>query len=73
MQGKLFVYSQAPFHFFPQAVAVRQGGGQMWVFGGEFASPSQSQFYHYKDLWVWHFHSNKWEKVTYVSSHVDCI
>ena len=37
-----------------QAVMLPLGGGQMWVFGGEFASPSQSQFYHYKDLWVFH-------------------
>ena len=37
-----------------QAIMLPLGGGQMWVFGGEFASPSQSQFYHYKDLWVFH-------------------
>ena len=35
----------------------------MWVFGGEFASPSESQFHHYKDLWVFHFNSRRWEKV----------
>ena len=46
-----------------QAVAVRQGGGQLWVFGGEFASPSQAQFYHYKDLWLYHLREKKWEKV----------
>ena len=34
-----------------QTVAVPQAGGQLWVFGGEFASPTQSQFYHYNDLW----------------------
>lgn len=40
-----------------------QGGGQLWIFGGEFASQSESQFYHYRDLWVYHFTTKKWEKV----------
>ena len=35
----------------------------MWVFGGEFTSPTESQFYHYKDLWCFHFSSKRWEKV----------
>lgn len=47
-----------------QAVALSQGGGQLWIFGGEFTSESQSQFYHFKDLWVFHFISKKWEKIT---------
>ena len=46
-----------------QAVVVAQSGGQMWIFGGEFASPTQSQFYHYKDLWCYHVQEKKWEKV----------
>ncbi|KAL5021887.1 hypothetical protein ScPMuIL_001042 [Solemya velum] len=46
-----------------QAVALKQAGGQLWIFGGEFASPTQSQFYHYKDLWVYFFREKKWEKV----------
>lgn len=46
-----------------QAVMVPQGGGQMWIFGGEFASPTKSQFYHYKDLWVYHIASRSWEQV----------
>ncbi|XP_077503607.1 kelch domain-containing protein 4 isoform X1 [Amblyomma americanum] len=46
-----------------QAVMVPQGGGQMWLFGGEFASPTRSQFYHYKDLWVYHVVSRSWEHV----------
>ena len=41
-----------------------QGGGQLWVFGGEFTSPTESQFYHYKDLWCFHFSSKRWEKMT---------
>ena len=45
------------------AVVSAQAGGQMWVFGGEFASPSESQFHHYKDLWTFHFNSRRWEKL----------
>lgn len=47
-----------------QAVAVSQSGGQLWVFGGEFTSLTQSQFYHFKDLWVFYFNSKRWEKIT---------
>lgn len=50
----------------PQAVVVPQGGGQLWVFGGEFASPNGEQFYHYKDLWVLHLATNTWENIKYV-------
>ncbi|XP_058530715.1 kelch domain-containing protein 4 [Ochotona princeps] len=46
-----------------QAVMVPQGGGQLWVFGGEFASPDGEQFYHYKDLWVLHLATKTWEQV----------
>ncbi len=48
-----------------QAVVTAQGGGQMWIFGGEYASPSETQFHHYKDLWCYHFASRTWEKVKY--------
>jgi N-acetylneuraminic acid mutarotase len=47
-----------------QALCVQTDGGQMWMFGGEFASPSQLQFYHFKDLWVFRFASKSWEKIT---------
>ena len=30
------------------AVISPQAGGQLWVFGGEFASPTETQFHHYK-------------------------
>ncbi|GAB1862226.1 Kelch domain-containing protein 4 isoform X1 [Camponotus japonicus] len=40
------------------------GSGELWVFGGEFTSPSESQFYHYHDLWVFRFAEKKWEKIT---------
>ncbi|XP_040838192.1 kelch domain-containing protein 4 isoform X2 [Ochotona curzoniae] len=46
-----------------QAVMVPQGGGQLWVFGGEFASLDGEQFYHYKDLWVLHLATKTWEQV----------
>ncbi|XP_048515563.1 kelch domain-containing protein 4 isoform X2 [Athalia rosae] len=46
-----------------QAVTVPSNKGELWVFGGEFSSPSQSQFYHYRDLWVYHFGDKKWEKI----------
>lgn len=37
--------------------------GELWVFGGEFTSPSETQFYHYKDLWCFSLAEKKWEKV----------
>lgn len=48
-----------------QAVVVPRGGGegQMFVFGGEFTSPSGEQFHHYKDLWVLHLGEMKWEQI----------
>ncbi|KAL3259375.1 hypothetical protein MRX96_002027 [Rhipicephalus microplus] len=46
-----------------QAVMAPQGGGQMWIFGGEYASPTKSQFHHYKDLWVYYIASQSWEQV----------
>lgn len=41
-----------------QMVVTSANKGQLWVFGGEFASPTQSQFYHYRDLWVCYFFAN---------------
>lgn len=46
-----------------QAVVVSQSGGQLWVFGGEFASPDGEHFYHYKDLWVLHLTPKTWEQI----------
>ncbi|CAK9802613.1 Kelch domain-containing protein 4 [Anthophora plagiata] len=46
-----------------QAVITPTNKGELWVFGGEFSSPSESQFYHYKDLWVYRFAEKKWEKI----------
>lgn len=44
-------------------VGISASKGQLWLFGGEFASPTQSQFYHFKDLWVFHIATKKWEKI----------
>lgn len=33
------------------------------LFGGEHSTPSQMQFYHYRDLWVFRIASRKWEKI----------
>lgn len=35
-----------------QAVVVDKAEApEMWIFGGEFTSPSGNQFHHYRDLW----------------------
>lgn len=47
-----------------QMIATSANKGQLWVFGGEFASPTQSQFYHYRDLWVFHMATKQWEKIS---------
>lgn len=46
-----------------QACVTSANRGELWIFGGEYASPTQSQFYHYRDTWVYHLADNKWEKV----------
>lgn len=46
-----------------QALATPNNKGEFWIFGGEFSSPSESQFYHYKDLWVYKINDKKWEKI----------
>lgn len=33
-----------------QIVASPVGGGQLWCFGGEFASTKQTNFHHYRDV-----------------------
>uniref|UniRef100_U3FXW6 Kelch domain-containing protein 4 isoform 1 n=1 Tax=Callithrix jacchus TaxID=9483 RepID=U3FXW6_CALJA len=60
---KVDIPSPPPRRCAHQAVMVPQGGGQLWVFGGEFASPNGEQFYHYKDLWVLHLATKTWEQV----------
>ncbi|CAH2069062.1 unnamed protein product, partial [Iphiclides podalirius] len=46
-----------------QTVATPANKGELWVFGGEFTSRSETQFYHYKDLWCFSLAEKKWEKV----------
>lgn len=61
--NKIDVPNPPPRRCAHQAVAVPQAGGQIWVFGGEFASPDGEQFYHYKDLWVLHLTTKTWEHI----------
>ncbi|TPX30341.1 hypothetical protein SmJEL517_g06078 [Synchytrium microbalum] len=37
--------------------------GKIFMFGGEFVSPNQSTFYHYKDFWLYDLVTNQWEKL----------
>lgn len=46
-----------------QMVASPAAGGQLWCFGGEFASTKQTNFHHYRDLWVYSIAERTWEKV----------
>ncbi|XP_023934330.2 kelch domain-containing protein 4 [Bicyclus anynana] len=46
-----------------QTIATSANKGELWVFGGEFTSPTETQFYHYKDLWCFSLTEKKWEKV----------
>lgn len=46
-----------------QAVATPANKGELWIFGGEFTTKSESQFHHFKDLWVFELESKKWTKV----------
>ena len=43
-----------------QAVA---HGGYVYVHGGEFTSPNQEKFYHYRDLWRFELETNAWESL----------
>ncbi|XP_037733833.1 kelch domain-containing protein 4 isoform X3 [Chelonia mydas] len=61
--SKIDIPNPPPRRCAHQATVVPQGGGQLWVFGGEFASPDGEQFYHYKDLWVLHLATKTWEHI----------
>ncbi|KAE8608838.1 hypothetical protein XENTR_v10011625 [Xenopus tropicalis] len=61
--SKIDIPNPPPRRCAHQAAAVPQGGGQIWIFGGEFASPDGEQFYHYKDLWVLHLQTKTWEQI----------
>ena len=60
---KQFIPNPPPPRCSHQAVAVSKEGGQLWIFGGEFASPNNSSFYHYKDLWVLNLKDHTWKQV----------
>ncbi|KAI9011330.1 hypothetical protein BC832DRAFT_523578, partial [Gaertneriomyces semiglobifer] len=42
---------------------VALNNGKLVLFGGEYASPSQNQFYHWKDCWVFDLKESKWDKL----------
>lgn len=46
-----------------QMVASARNGGELWLFGGEHPSPSQMQFHHFNDLWVFRLAEQRWHKV----------
>ncbi|KAI3379981.1 hypothetical protein SNEBB_010433 [Seison nebaliae] len=47
-----------------QIIATSRGkGGELWMFGGEFTSETQSQFYHLKQLWRLDLDTFQWEKI----------
>ncbi|XP_077300843.1 kelch domain-containing protein 4 [Arctopsyche grandis] len=46
-----------------QAVTLSSNKGELWIFGGEYTSPTEMQFYHYKDLWLYSLSDKKWQKV----------
>ncbi|XP_068666288.1 uncharacterized protein [Aristolochia californica] len=43
-----------------QAVAWKD---RIYIFGGEFTSPNQERFHHYKDFWMLDLKSNQWEQL----------
>ncbi|XP_078433085.1 galactose oxidase/kelch repeat superfamily protein [Wolffia australiana] len=43
-----------------QAVAWKD---HMYIYGGEFTSPNQERFHHYKDFWRLDLKSNQWEQL----------
>lgn len=46
-----------------QMISTASNGGELWLFGGEFASPSGLQFYHFRDLWKFSLATKKWENI----------
>ncbi|CAK9143482.1 unnamed protein product [Ilex paraguariensis] len=45
-----------------QAVAWKN---YIYIFGGEFTSPNQERFHHYKDFWALDLKTNQWEQLNY--------
>lgn len=46
-----------------QLIASAQNGGELYLIAGEYASPSQLQFLHFRDIWRFPLTSKKWEKL----------
>ena len=44
-----------------QMISTASNGGELWLFGGEFASPSGLQYYHFRDLWRYSIVRKSWE------------
>lgn len=38
-------------------------GGLLFLWGGEFVSPNETSFFHYKDFWMLDLKTNEWEKL----------
>ncbi|KAF3793696.1 Kelch domain-containing protein 4 [Nymphaea thermarum] len=43
-----------------QAIAWKD---HLYIFGGEFTSPNQERFHHYKDFWMLDLKTNQWEQL----------
>lgn len=46
-----------------QMISTMQNGGEIYLVGGEYASPSQLQFLHFRDIWRFQLTTKKWEKL----------
>lgn len=46
-----------------QVVPSPANGGQLWLFGGEFAAPKGGSFHHYRDLWVFNISTHTWDRI----------
>ncbi|KZT33385.1 hypothetical protein SISSUDRAFT_1072364 [Sistotremastrum suecicum HHB10207 ss-3] len=44
-------------------VASPQSGGLLFLFGGEFSSPSQTSFHHYRDFWSFSIATHEWTRI----------
>ncbi|KZO97259.1 galactose oxidase [Calocera viscosa TUFC12733] len=44
-------------------VGMPQGGGKLYLFGGEFSSLNQTTFHHYRDLWEFDIPTSSWERI----------
>ncbi|KAL7420613.1 Kelch repeat-containing protein 3 [Cryptotrichosporon argae] len=40
-------------------------GGGILIFGGEYSSPTQTSFHHYKDLWLFTIKTHSWARIDF--------